>query len=339
MTVLSDSDAARVGSLRRLPLITCVLALVMAVAAVPARAQTYPNRPVKIVVPFPPGGATDVAARLVAQKLGEVLGQSTVVENRTGASGTIGVDAVVRAEPDGYTILVTTGDFITVPAEMFPTMSFDPHKALVAISRIATYPLVLVANAKAPFADVKELIAAAKASPGKYTFSSPGVGTINQLAVEWLAIDAGIKLLHVPYRGGAPATNAISAGEVQLGAMTQSTAQAAVQSGLARALGLMTKDKPAFVGKLETMAEQGLPAIDASLFVGLYAPASTPAEIVERLGQAMEKALEDPTLRQRFNAIGAEAAPLRGSAFKDYIASTAGHYTRIVREAGIKIEK
>jgi tripartite-type tricarboxylate transporter receptor subunit TctC len=325
--------------MRRFPLMAFVFAQVMLLAAAPASAQNYPNRTIRIVVPFPAGGAADVAARLVAQKLSEVLGQSAVVENRTGASGTIGVDAVVRAEPDGYTLLITTGDFITVPAEMFPTMAFDPLKALLPITRVVTYPLVLVGHAKAPFADVKELVAAAKAAPGKYAFSSPGVGTINQLAVEWLAIEAGIKLLHVPYRGGAPATNAISAGEVQLGAVTQSTALAAVQSGLVRTLGIMAKDKPGFVGDTKTVAEQGLPAIDAGLFVGLFAPANTPPEIAERLGQAVAAILKDEALRQRFNAVGAEAAPLTGPAFKDYIVSTADRYARVIREAGIKPDR
>jgi tripartite-type tricarboxylate transporter receptor subunit TctC len=327
MTILSRAARCLAG-----------LALVMLLAA-PAAAQTYPTRPIRVIVPFPAGGAADVAARLVAQKLGEVLGQSTVVENRTGASGTIGVDAVVRADPDGYTLLITTGDFITVPAEMFPAMAFDPHKALVPISRLVTYPLLLIAHAKAPVADLKELISLAKEKPGTIAFSSPGVGTINQLAVEWLAIDAGIKLLHVPYRGGAPATNAVAAGEVALGAVTQPSAAAAVQSGLARTLALMTKDKPAFVGDVRTVAELGGPAVDASLFVGLFAPAGTPAPIVERLGDAAAKALQDPALRTRFNAIGAEVAPLRGQAFLDDIATTAARYARIVRDAGIKLEK
>jgi tripartite-type tricarboxylate transporter receptor subunit TctC len=327
--------------MRRLPVIAFVIALVLPalLPAAPAGAQAWPTRPIRVIVPFPAGGATDVAARLVAQKLGEVLGQSTVIENRTGASGTVGIEAAVRAEPDGYTLLICTGDFLTVPAAIFPTMSFDPHTALLPIARLVTYPLVLIGNARAPFADARALVAAAKANPGKFAFSSPGVGTINQLAVEWLAVETGIKLLHVPYRGGAPATNAVSAGEVQLGAVTQPSSQAAVQSGLARTLGLMTKDKPAFVGDVKTLAEQGLPPIDASLFVGLFAPASLPPAIAERLAQATETILKDAGLRERLNKIGAEVAPLRGAAFRDDIKATAERYARVIREAGIKPER
>ncbi len=325
--------------MRRPLLMTFVLAQMVLATMLPtvsASGQTFPSRSIRIIVPFPPGGAADVSARLIAQRLSEVLGRPAVVENRTGASGTIGVDTVVRSDPDGHTLLITTGDFITVPAEMFPAMSFDPLKALLPIMRVATAPLVLLGHAGAPFADAREMVAAAKASPGKYAFSSPGLGTINHLAVEWLAIDTGIKLLHVPYRGGTPAVTAIAAGEVQLGVVTLSSALTAVQSGRVRTLGLMIKEKPAFVADIRPLAEQGLPAIDASLFIGLYAPANTPPEIAERLAREVTKILEDEALRKRLNGIGAEATPLAGQAFKDFIVSTGERYARVIREAGIK---
>src|SRR5262245_649220 len=165
-----------------------------------AQVQTYPTRPIRFIVPFPAGGVADVTARLIGQRLGEALGQTIVIENRTGASGTLGVDTATKATPDGYTLLFTTGDFITTPTWM-PEVNFDPYKDLIPIVQVATSPLSLGAQATGPIGSVKELIAQAKASPDKIAYSSPGNGTINQLAVEWLGIEAKVKFLHVPYRG------------------------------------------------------------------------------------------------------------------------------------------
>jgi len=189
-------------------------ALLFAVSiGLPAQAQNYPTRPVHVIVPFPPGGFTDLTARLIGQKLGEALGQQMVIENRSGASGLLGVETVTKASPDGYTLLITTGDFIETPSLM-PKMAFDPNKDLLPVAMIASAPLLLGAQAGGPIASVMDLIAQAKARPGQVAFSSPGTGTINHLAVEWLAIEAGLKLIHVPYRGGAPAATAIAAGDV-----------------------------------------------------------------------------------------------------------------------------
>src|SRR5262249_7992891 len=182
----------------------CLLAGILTLATLPAaptQAQTYPSRNIRVIVPFPAGGVTDIGARFVSQKLAEPLGQPTVIENRPGASGTLGVDAVTKATPDGYTILITTGDFITVPSLM-PAAPYDPYKDLIPVTRIATAPLLLLTHPGSGLNSVKDVIAKAKAAPGEVTFSTPGAGTINQLAAEWFALEAGIKLLHVPYRGG-----------------------------------------------------------------------------------------------------------------------------------------
>jgi len=309
-------------------------AMLMAAPAT-ATAQDYPTRPIRLICPFPPGGVADTVARVVGERMSEELGQPVVIDNRTGASGTVGVDAAVRAEPDGYTLLMTTGDFITVP-QMMPPMKFEPRKALLPIARVATAPLVLIANAGTPFSDLKGLIAAAKKSPGKFTFSSPGIGTINHLAAEWLAIDAGLQLLHVPYRGGTPAATAIAAGEVDLGVVTQPSATPHLQSGKAKVIGLMTKDKPAFVGDMPTIAEAGMPDMDANLFVSLYAPAKTPPEIAERLNKALQAILKNKDVQKRLNLVGTEASPLSGQAFLDAIDSGAARYAEIIKRAGIK---
>lgn len=314
------------------------LALTAFTMATPAQSETYPTRPIRMICPFPPGGVADVVARVVGQRMSEVLGQPVVIDNRTGASGTVGVDAAVRAPADGYTLLMTTGDFITVP-QLMPPMAFDPRKALLPISRVATAPLVLLGHGNAPFSNVKELIAAAKANPGKFTFSSPGLGTINHLAAEWLAIDAGIQLLHVPYRGGTPAATAIAAGEVDLGVVTQPSGAPHLQSGRARAIGVMTKDKPAFLGDMPTIADQGMPEMDANLFVSLYAPAKTPPAIAERLNEVLAQILKEEDVQKRLNAVGTEASPLSGQAFLDSIDAGAARYAEIIKKAGIKPDR
>ena len=302
-----------------------------------AAAQSYPTRPVRFIVPFPAGGVADSAARVIGQKLGEVLGQTVVIENRPGASGTLGVDAATRATPDGYTLLFTTGDFITTPTLM-PKMNFDPYKDLIPITQVATAPLLLGAHAGGSISSVKDLIAQAKADPGKIAYSSPGNGTINQLAVEWLAIEANLKFLHVPYRGGVPAATAIAAGDVPIGAVTPSSGQSLIDAGKIKVLALMTKQRPTFAPKdWPTLAEQGL-AVDAQLWVALFAPAGTPQAIVDRLDQEVLRILKDEAVRKRLNQIGTEASGISQKAFVERIRADAAHYLQIIKQTGIKVE-
>jgi tripartite-type tricarboxylate transporter receptor subunit TctC len=311
------------------------LALFALIAATPSSAQTYPTRPVRVIVPFPPGGVTDVGARLVAQKLGEALGQPMVVENRAGASGTLGVDAVVKSAPDGYTLLMTTGDFATVTALM-PKMAFDPHKDLIAVTRFANVPLLLLTHPASGVGSVKELIEKAKAEPGKFAYASPGPGTINQLAAEWFALEAGIKLLHVPYRGGAQMATGIAGGEVPLGVTTQATVQGPLEAGKIKALALLGRERPSFLREVPSMADSNL-NVDAGLNVGLYVPANTPAAIVAQLDAAVLQVLKDETLRKRFNELGMEVAPISGVALAERIRADAARYQRVIEQTGVKL--
>jgi tripartite-type tricarboxylate transporter receptor subunit TctC len=304
--------------------------------AATAEPQAYPSHPVRIIVPFPAGGVTDVTARLIAQKLGEVLGQSAVIENRSGASGTLGVDAVAKAAPDGYTLLITTGDFITTPSLM-PKMAFDPNRDIVPVSMIATAPLLLGAHAGGPIASVKDLLVQAKADPGKIAFSSPGIGTINHLAVEWLAIEAGLKLLHVPYRGGVPAATAVAAGDVPIGAVTPSSAQSLIDAGKIKPIALMTKARPSFASPdWVSLADMGL-NVDAALWVGLFVAAGTPAAITTRLDRELARILKDATVRKRLNDLGTEASPLGPAAFAERIRVDAARYQSIIDRVGIHV--
>ena len=315
-------------------LLSGILALAPLLAA-PASAQTWPSRNIRVIVPFPAGGVADIGARLVSQKLAEALGQPAVIENRAGASGTLGVDAVTKAPPDGYTILITTGDFITVPSLM-PATAYDPYKDLIPVTRIATAPLLLLTHPGSGLNSVKDLIEKAKAEPGKFAFGSPGHGTINQIAAEWLALEAGIKLLHVPYRGGAAMANGLAAGDTALGVTTQSSVQGMLDAGKIKALAVLGQERPSFLKEAPTMADSGL-NVDAGLNLGLYVPADTPADIVARLDAEVLRMLKDEALRKRFNELGMEVAPISQAALAERIRSEAARYKTIIEQTGVKL--
>jgi len=299
-----------------------------------AGAQAYPDRPVHAIVPFPAGGIADAVARIVGQKLGEALGQSLVIENRTGASGTLGAALVAKAAPDGYTLLITPGDFLTMQPIM-PPLTFDPGKALIPVTMLAVAPLILVANPDSGIASVKDLIATAKARPGTIAYSSPGVGTSNHLAVEGIAIAEGIKLLHVPYRGGAPAVTAVAAGEVALGAVTQSSGAGFIQSGKVKVVALMSRQRPSFAPDWPTLAEAGID-VDAALWVGLFAPAGTPAAIVDRLDAVTSKILHSEELRKQLNVLGTDPLPLSQAAFAARIKADTARYALVIEKTGLR---
>ena len=301
----------------------------------PASAQSRPTRPIKVVVPFPAGGVADIAARLVSQKLADVLGQPAVVENRAGASGTLGVDTVVKSPADGYTILITTGDFVTVPSLM-PATTYDPAKDLIPVTRISVAPLILLTHPNSGLNSVKDVIEKAKAEPNKIAFSSPGHGTINQIAAEWLALEAGVKLLHVPYRGGAAMANGLAAGDTALGVTTPSSVQGMIDAGKIKVLAIMSRERPSFLPPWPTMTDAGY-NIDANLTVGLYVAAGTPASIVSRLDTEVLKILKDEALRKRFAEIDMDVTPISGAALAARIRTEAARFKTVIDQAGIKL--
>ncbi|AMN41904.1 Bug family tripartite tricarboxylate transporter substrate binding protein [Rhodoplanes sp. Z2-YC6860] len=316
----------------------CLLAGVLSLSTLPAaptQAQTYPSRNIRVVVPFPAGGVTDIGARFVSQKLAEALGQPAVIENRPGASGTLGVDAVTKATPDGYTILITTGDFITVPSLM-PAAPYDPYKDLIPVTRIATAPLLLLTHPKSGLNSPQEVIAKAKAAPGEVTFSTPGAGTINQLAAEWFALEAGIKLLHVPYRGGAGLANGLAAGDTALGVTTLTSVKGLVDDGKIKVLAQLTRERAAFLAQWPTMTDVGL-NVDAGLTLSLYVPTGTPQAIVTRLDDETRKILKDEALRKKFNDLGMEITPISQAAFAERIRQEAARYKTVVEQTGVKL--
>jgi tripartite-type tricarboxylate transporter receptor subunit TctC len=303
-----------------------------------ARADDYPTRPIHVIVSYPAGGVADVTARIIGQRLGEILGQQIVVENRPGASGTIGANAVAKSAPDGYTLLLTPGDFFAMPS-LAPEMAFDPNKDLVPIAMVTSTPLIVVANIDAPFNNMKELIATAKARPGTIAYATPGTGSSDHVAGEWMAIEAHIKLLHVPYRGGPATANAIAAGDVALGVLTPSSVKPLIDAGKVKVIALTGKKRPQSApASWPTLDENGL-AVDAVLWNGLFAPAGTPPDIIEKLETAVTRVLNEEKVKTLLNASGIDAELITGRAFGERIRSEAASYVEVIRLTGIKIDR
>lgn len=311
--------------------------LALALALSGARAEDYPTRPIRMIVGFPPGGVVDLAARVVGQKLGDVLGQQIVIDNRGGASGMIGAQAAAQAAPDGYTLFLCPGDFITMPSLM-PHGNFDPLKALLPIAIVSENPLAIVAAGKAPFTTVAELESAAKANPAGLTYATPGVATSNNIAALWLAEAAHIKLVHVPYRGGAEAAVAVAAGDVASGVFSPPAIYALVNSGQLKVIALSGARPPFLPSTWPTLAENGLP-IDVTIWNGIFAPAGTPAAIVERLEQAIQRAVQDESVRNRMSQAGTEAKYSGQAAFSERIHTDTVRFERVIRQSGLEAKQ
>jgi tripartite-type tricarboxylate transporter receptor subunit TctC len=315
-----------------------VLALMLASTC--ALAQDYPSRAVRIIVPYPPGGVTDIATRLVAQKLADRWGQPVVAENRPGAGAIVGVEAAARSAPDGYTLLMVSGDFAAIHPYVYSKLPYKPDD-LVPITMATDTPMVVVSSAASGINTVADLVAAAKARPGEITYGSVGQGTSNHLVGEWLASALGVKLVHVPYRGGAPAASAVAAGEVALGVLATSSAAPHVKSGKMKVLGLTNARRIGETAQWPTLAGSGVPALrefDTSIWVGVFAPAGISRAIVEKVNADVNRALKDPDVRERLAGVGAEPVGSTPEALAERIKHDAAFYGRIAREAGIRLD-
>lgn len=304
-----------------------------------AQAQTYPSRPIRMIVGFLPGGVVDVAARIISDRLGLLLGQQVIVENRPGASGTLAAGVAVKAAADGYTLLLGPSDLITL-ATLKPRMDFDPGTQLLPIAMVATNPLVVVANANAPFNSIKEMLEVARTSPRTLEYATPGPGTENHIVGEWIAAAAHVKLLHVPYNGGSAAGNGVAGGFVPLGIFSPPVVHPAlVSAGKVKVLALTGKDHPAFLpASWPTLIESGVP-VDSTNWLGVFAPLGTPDEIVTRVDAALAQAVQDATVRKRMNDLGMAPEHLGTAAFAAFIRDDTANYDRIIRETGIHIER
>jgi tripartite-type tricarboxylate transporter receptor subunit TctC len=315
------------------------LAVLMAVAApVAASAQDYPTRPVVLVSPFPPGGSVSLVARIVAEKMSETLGQSIVVENRGGAGGTIGARLVAKSPPDGYTLLLGYTGTLAIGPSLYANAGFDPRKDFAAVGRIGSAPTMMVVHPSLPVHSVAEFTAYAKQNPGKINYGSAGIGTVGQLAGELLATMAGLKLIHVPYKGTGPALTDLLGGHIPLMFTPIPTAHGQVESGLLRALAVTSAQRSSLLPDLPTVAESGLPGYEAGLRYGLVAPAGTPRAIVDRLNKELRLALAADDVRQRLAADGAETLPSTPEEYAADIDREETTWSKVVNALGLKGE-
>jgi tripartite-type tricarboxylate transporter receptor subunit TctC len=307
------------------------------VLAVPATAQDYPNRPVRMILPFAAGGAVDSASRALQPKLSEILGQPVVMENRTGAGGSIGAGAVASAPPDGYTLLMDATNHMLNPA-LLRNIPFDYATAFAPISLFVLFPQVITVKAALPANSIQELVALAKREPGKLSYGSPGNGTAGHIAGEFFRRCTGIEIAHVPYRGGADANRDLAAGVIDIGSTTLVSARALIESGRTRALAALTLERLPSLPNVPTLNETLCEKFDVNDWAGLFAPAGTPPPIIARLHAAMTQALADPALSERIAQIGAVPVGSTPAEFAALVREGTESWGRIVREAGIRAE-
>lgn len=317
-------------------IVVCALVLALPLQALAQAA--YPNRPVKILVGFPPGQATDVVAREIAQKLSEVMGQPFVVDNRAGAGGIIGADLVAKAPADGYTLLMSSSGPLAVNPGLYSKLPYDVEKDFAPITLAAFVPLFLVANPGFPPNTVKELIAYAKANPGKISYASGGNGVTNHLAMEMFKSAAGVYMTHIPYRGGPPALTDLIGGQVSLMFETGPGALPHVRSGKLKAFAVGASTRSNAMPNLPTVTESGLPGFDAVAWIGLVAPRGTPPAIIARLNAEVTRILKLPEIKDRFQALGAEPAGNTPEQFAAYIQSETIKWGKAVKDSGAKVD-
>jgi tripartite-type tricarboxylate transporter receptor subunit TctC len=302
-----------------------------------AAAQPYPNRPIHLVVGFPPGGINDIVARIVGQKMSESLGQPVIVENRGGAGGTIGADWVSKATSDGYTLLLGSVSNLAMAPSLYASLPYDPTKDFTPVGLVAAAPNIMVVNPDFPVHSVKDLIELAKQKPGTINYASAGIGTSNHLTVELLKVMADIDIVHVPYRGDGPAIVAVLAGQVPMQFPTLPVALPYIKSGKLRAVAVSSSTRSPLLPEVPTVAESGgLPEFAVSIWVGIVAPPGTPKEIVDKLNAEIRKAVALPDIREHLEALGADPASDTPEQFSAYIAAETAQWLKVARAAKIK---
>lgn len=304
------------------------------VAAATAEGARYPERPIRMLVGFAPGGGTDTTARAIGQRLAVALGQPVIVDNRPGAAGNIAADIVAKSQPDGYTLLMGTIAALAINPTLFGNLPFDPARDFAPISQAVNSTNVLVVNPGVHATSVKELITLAKVAPGKVLYGSSGVGGAGHLAGELFSTLAGVRMTHIPYKGGGPVMIDLLAGHVQCVFATAATAIPHMKAGKIRPLGVTTLKRAGMLPDIPTIAEQGLKDFDANNWYGILAPARTPNAIVHRLNEAIVKVLSDPELKHYLFAQGLDPAPTTPAQFGAYVKSEMSKWASIVRSAG-----
>jgi tripartite-type tricarboxylate transporter receptor subunit TctC len=317
-----------------------VIAAVLACfAATPAQAQPYPSKPVRFIIPYPAGSSSnDIFGRVLAQRLSDAFGQQFVVDNRAGASGHIGSETAARAAPDGYTLLLGTNGSVAISPSVYPKLAYDPLKDLAPVTLFGIVPYIMVVHASVPANSVQEFIALAKAKPGQLRFASSGVAGTPHLCGEMLKALARIDMLHVPYKGGAPATIDLIGGHVQAYFSGIPAQLPHVRAGRIRALAITTLKRSASMPELPTFDESGVPGYDANSWMGVFAPARTPRALIERVHAQIEAVMKSPEMREAMIAQGVEPAALGPQAFAASIRADVDKYAKLIKEAGIRLD-
>ncbi len=317
--------------MRRLSL---ALAVILAALTISASAQTYPNRTIRIVVPYAPGGGVSVYAQLISAKLTEIVKQSVVVENRPGAGGNVGADVVAKSPPDGYTVLIHTSAMASA-GPLYKSLPFDPVKDFAAVTNVVATQMIVSGSLKSAATTLPGLIAEAKAKPGTLNYASSGLGSSLHLFAEIFKASAGVNIVHIPYRGDAPMITAMIAGDVQMAFLPQATGQAAIQGGRVRALAVTGRKRLPQLPDTPTLMELGITGLEGGSWTGMWMPAATPLEVVLAFQQAMSKVLADPTVAERFRSFGAEPVGNTPAEFAAQYRAEIARFAKIIEQAKI----
>ena len=311
---------------------------VVSALATIAAAQNYPTRPITLVVPFPPGGSTTIVARIVTDRMADAIGQQFVVDNRGGAGGTLGTRQVAKSTPDGYTLALGYTGTLAIAPSLFPNVGYDVRTDFAPLGRIGVAPSTVVVHPSFPVHSVAELIAYAKANPGKVNYGSAGIGTVGHVAGEYFAIETGIKLTHIPYKGTGPAITDLLGGHIPLSFSPIPAVHESAKSGLLRMLAVTSAKRSRLVSDTPTIAESGVPGFEAVLRYGLVAPAGTPRPIVDRLNKALRAALESAEVRNRLAIEGAEPLPSSPEEYAADLDHEETQWSKVIKASGAKAE-
>jgi tripartite-type tricarboxylate transporter receptor subunit TctC len=318
--------------------LTLAFFLALAGGTQPAHAQAYPSKPIRFIVPFPPGGGTDLTSRALTQKVSQSTGWVFVLDNKPGAGGNIGAEAAARSAPDGYTLVLGQASNLAINPYLYSKPPFDPVKDFAPVALVNAIPLVILASAKSSYKTLAEVIGAAKAAPERVTFASPGSGTVGHLAAVLLARNAGVKLTHVPYKGAGPALTDLIGGQVDLYFSTAQAAVGQIKSGSVRAIAVTSSKRLPELPQVPTVAEAGQSGAEASSWYGVLAPAGTPDAIIQRLNAEITKALQSPELRETLSRDGGEVLGGTPAQFASFLASEQARWSKVVRESGARVD-
>ncbi|MFZ2157058.1 MAG: tripartite tricarboxylate transporter substrate binding protein [Bradyrhizobium sp.] len=310
----------------------------LAAAFNPAHAQTFPNRVITLVIPFAPGGSTSIVGRVIADKMSEILGEKVVVDNRPGAGGTVGTKAVAKSDPDGYTIALGYTGTLAIGPSLYKNAGYDPRKDFAPIGLIGNAPNSLVVHPSFPAKSVAELVAYAKANPGKVNFGSAGAGTVSHITGEYFAASAGIKLIHIPYKGTGPALTDLLGGHIPMAFAPIPASHPNISAGKLRALAVTSATRSSLLPEVPTIAESGLPGFDASLYYGLVAPVGTPRPVIDKLNAALQAALASADVKKQLGLDGTEITPGSPEDYAAFIDKDEKKWAGLVKASGVAQE-